>query len=128
LQGIQIERVERAAGGLVIEARARAAGVACPGCGTESVRVHGRYQRRVRDTALAGVPVVVRLQIRRFVYGQDSCPCRTFAEQIGGLTTPYGRHSPPLRSALTTIAVVLAGRPGARSPARWAWWSGGTRC
>jgi hypothetical protein len=38
----------------------------------------------------------------------------TFVEQIGGLTTPHSRYSPPLRTALTAIAVALAGRAGAR--------------
>jgi hypothetical protein len=38
----------------------------------------------------------------------------TFAEQIPGLTTPHARYSPRLRQALTAVAVVLAGRAGAR--------------
>ena len=34
--------------------------------------------------------------------------------QIPGLTAPHARYSPPLRAALTAIAVALAGRAGAR--------------
>lgn len=98
----------------MIKARPTASGAVCPDCGTESVRVHGRYQRRLRDTPLGGTLVEIELQIRRFVCEQGGCPRRTFAEQITGLTTPHARYSPPLRAALTSIAVALAGRAGAR--------------
>lgn len=114
LRGVQVQQVERAADRVVIKARAAASGAVCPDCGAESVRVHGRYQRSLRDAALGGTPLVIELQIRRFVCAQGGCPRRTFAEQITGLTTPHARYSPPLRAALTSIAVALAGRAGAR--------------
>lgn len=41
---------------------------ACPRSGCM-----GRYRRQLRDTALFGVPVVVRLRIRRFVCGNSGC-------------------------------------------------------
>jgi transposase len=109
-----VERVERTLAGLVVAARSAAAGGACPGCGVESVRVHGRYQRWLRDTAVGGVPVRIRLHVRRFVCRRAGCPRRTFAEQVAGLTTPHARLSPPLTAALTAIALGLAGRAGAR--------------
>ncbi|MFE9658296.1 ISL3 family transposase [Micromonospora sp. NPDC006431] len=101
-------------GGVVIEARSAQAWADCPGCGSTSARVHGRYRRRLADTALAGRPVVIRLRIRRFVCAESGCGRVTFVEQIPGLTTPHARHTPPLRAALTAIAVALAGRAGAR--------------
>jgi transposase len=58
--------------------------------------------------------VVIRLLVRRFVCGHADCSRRTFVEQVAGLTTPHARFSPPLRAALTSIAVALAGRAGAR--------------
>jgi len=76
--------------------------------------VHGRYHRRLADTALAGRPVVIRLLVRRPVCRQAECARVTFVEQVPGLTTPHSRYSPPLRKALTVIGVALAGRPGAR--------------
>jgi transposase len=97
----------------VIEASAAGSSAACPGCGAESIRVHGRYQRSLCDTPLGGAAVVIRLQIRRFICAAAGCARRTFAEQISGLTTPHARYSPLLRAALTAVAVALAGRPGA---------------
>jgi transposase len=78
------------------------------------VRVHGRYVRVLRDAPLAGTPVVIRLAVRRFVCDTAACRRRTFVEQVPGLTTAHARYSPPLRAALTAIAVALAGRAGAR--------------
>jgi transposase len=95
-------------------ARAAASAVPCPGCGTASGSVHGGYQRSLRDASLAGVQVLIRLWVRRFRCRADACGRRTFVEQIPGLTTPHARHTPPLRTALTAIAVALAGRAGAR--------------
>jgi transposase len=109
-----VDQVERTADGLLIDARAAAWSAACPGCGGESVRVHGRYQRLLGDAPLGGIRVVIRLLVRRFVCREPGCPRRTFAEQVPGLTTPHARYSPPLRAALTAIAVALAGRAGAR--------------
>jgi transposase len=54
------------------------------------------------------------VRIRRFVCAAAECARRTFAEQIDALTTPHARFSPLLRSALTSVAVALAGRAGAR--------------
>jgi transposase len=99
---------------VVIEARAAAAEAECPGCGTRSGRVHGRYQRRLADTPLAGQPVVIRLLVRRFVCAKPGCGRSTFAEQVTGLTAPHARYTPPLRAALTSIAIALAGRAGSR--------------
>jgi transposase len=98
----------------VIAASATAATADCPDCGTTAARVHGRYLRVLRDAPLAGTPVVIRLAVRRFVCDAAACRRRTFAEQVPGLTTPHARYSPPLRAALTAIAVALAGRAGTR--------------
>lgn len=98
----------------MVEARPTAATAECPSCGVTASRVHGRYQRMLRDCPLAGTPVVIRLTVRRFVCDVPACARRTFAEQVPGLTTPHARYSPLLRCALTAVAVALAGRAGAR--------------
>uniref|UniRef100_UPI0034DAF474 transposase family protein n=1 Tax=Paractinoplanes polyasparticus TaxID=2856853 RepID=UPI0034DAF474 len=54
----------------MIEARSGRDRTACPGCATESERVHGRCHRQLADTALAGRPVVIRLLIRRLTRGR----------------------------------------------------------
>jgi len=98
----------------VVDAKPSAAAAECPSCGVTTSRVHGSYQRMLHDWPLAGTPVVIRLTVRRFVCDAPACARRTFTEQVPGLTAPHARYSPPLREALTAIAVALAGRAGAR--------------
>jgi transposase len=83
-----VERVEQDAAGIRVRARAKAFAVACPACGGEFARVHSRYDRQVADAAIAGLPVVLRLPVRRLFCANGNCPKRTFAEQVPGLTTP----------------------------------------
>jgi transposase len=94
--------------------RARAADALCPQCGRASARVHGRYQRRLVDCSSGGRRVELRLIVRRFRCDRPGCPARTFAEQVGGLTTPYARFTVQAREALTRVGLALAGRAGAR--------------
>jgi hypothetical protein len=115
LRHVRIDRVEREPDLVVLTARAAVASVACPGCGTWSSSVHGNY---LRDAPLAGVPVLIRLRVRRFRCRADGRERRTFVEQVPELTTPHARYSPPFRAALAAVAVALAGRPGARLAGR----------
>ncbi|MEV4840541.1 transposase [Nonomuraea sp. NPDC049486] len=52
--------------------------------------------------------------MRRFFCGEPSCDREIFAEQVGGLTQRHARRSTALRTLLTSIAIALAGRAGAR--------------
>ncbi|MBT2395394.1 ISL3 family transposase [Streptomyces sp. ISL-100] len=79
-----------------------------------SWRVHGRYVRRLGDAPVAGSPVMIELIVRRFKCLSDRCSAVTFAEQVEGLTRPHARQTMLLRSMLASIALTLAGRPGAR--------------
>jgi transposase len=103
-----------------VVARTCAREVACPGCGTVSRRVHSRYQRRLADTASGCQEVLICLQARRFFCGNDACGKTTFAEQVPGLTTRYGRRTPGLEAVLQAVALALGGRAGARLSSRLA--------
>jgi transposase len=56
--------------------------------------------------------------VRRFFCDNPQCRARTFAEQPQMLAAPRARRTALLREALTTIAIALAGRAGARLAAR----------
>ena len=114
LSALCVERVQRVADRVVLEARVRAAAAACPRCGQVSGRVHGGYVRQLRDAAAGGVQVVILLRVRRFRCGNAACPAVTFAEQVAGLTSPHSRFTPLLRGLLTQIGLALAGRAGVR--------------
>ncbi|WP_405576420.1 ISL3 family transposase [Streptomyces sp. NBC_01092] len=114
VEGVLIEDVEPDGELVVVRARASAERAGCPACGTVSARVHSRYVRRLADSAVGGRPVVIELQVRRFRCCQGACPQATFAEQVDGLTFRHGRRSAGLQAVLERLAVMLAGRAGAR--------------
>ncbi len=115
---VRVEKVSDGEHDIHVRACAVAASATCPGCGTASLRVHARYQRRVADLPAGGRRVTIFLQVRRFVCAAPECAQRTFAEQVPGLTARRARVSVGLRRQLQTIAVALAGRPGTRLAAR----------
>lgn len=115
LAGVLLGPVQRLVdGSVLLDARARATDGACPWCRERSGRVHGRYLRRVSDAAIGGARVVIRLLVRRFRCLNTACSAVTFAEQVDGLTSPHARYTPLAKQLLTSIALALAGRPGAR--------------
>jgi transposase len=114
LAGLYVEQVQAAGEGVVLQARSRAAGAACPACGAWSLRVHSGYVRTVADGPAGGRPVVIRLAVRRFLCRNPACRSVTFAEQVDGLTGRYLRRSLPLLGLLAQVGLALAGRAGAR--------------
>jgi len=114
LAGLYVEQLQPAGAGVVMQARSRAEGAACPACGAWSSRVHSGYVRTVADGPAGGRPVVIRLAVRRFLCRNPACQNVTFAEQVDGLTGRYLRRSLPLLGLLAQVGLALAGRAGAR--------------
>ncbi|MET8763590.1 transposase [Lentzea sp. NPDC004782] len=56
--------------------------------------------------------------MRRFFCDNQTCPTKTFAEQVDGVTSPHARRSPQLRGMLQTIGLAVAARAGARLAGR----------
>ncbi|WP_151476050.1 ISL3 family transposase [Streptomyces albicerus] len=114
LENVLVESVEVTDMAVRVEALSTARQATCPGCGCLSGRIHGSYLRFPHDLPTAGKSVVVALRVRRFVCAEDSCPRKTFAEQVPGLTRRFGRRTERLRSTLISVGLALAGRAGAR--------------
>lgn len=106
----QGEVVRIAAGTSTVEA-------SCPECGVSSAWVHSRYRRTLWDLAACGRPLVIELDVRRFHCRELGCDRKIFAEQVPGLTQAHSRRTGALRGLLTSIAIALAGRAGARMAA-----------
>jgi transposase len=119
LASVSVERIYVAGRTVHVLARTCGSEAACPDCGTVSRRVHSRYRRQLADTASGGREVRVDLLVRRFFCG-GGCARKTFAEQVPGLTTRYGRRTCQLRGVLEAVALALAGRAGARLTRRLA--------
>ena len=98
---------------IAVRARTPAGPGACPGCGAESVRVHGYAERTVGDVPLDARQVMVRVGVRRLVCPTLGCR-RTFREQVPGVLERYQRRTPRLASQIGAVVRELAGRAGAR--------------
>ncbi|WP_244330221.1 ISL3 family transposase [Streptomyces prasinus] len=114
LDGLLVQDVQLVGDEVQVAARTCATGAGCPTCGALSLRVHSGYERRLTDAAVGGRRVVVRLRVRRFRCATAWCPRTTFVEQVAGLTFRHGRRSARLHTNLQAIALMLAGRAGAR--------------
>ena len=86
LSALVIEDVEDAGDVICVRARTRDAAVACPGCATETARVHEYRERTAADISVDGRRVLVRVRVRRMRCPVPDCRMQTFREQIDGAT------------------------------------------
>jgi hypothetical protein len=75
---------------------------------------HRVYRRTVTDLPLAGVQLVVPLQVRRFFCRHATGLQRVFAEQFPPLIPVHGRHRLGVSSALRHGGLAVGGRAGVR--------------
>lgn len=112
--GLIVEGVERESGVLVVTASGRAEVGTCPLCGTNSARVHSRYERRASDLPCAGQGVLLRILARRFRCLAPHCRREIFAERFGdGVLPPGSRRTTRLECIVHHLGLALGGRPGA---------------
>lgn len=108
-RGLALERVALEGGEAVIVVRAESRASVCPGCGASSDRVHSRYRRRLADLPIAGHPVQLVVNARRFYCTAVLCGRRIFAERFDrGLLAPWARRT----SRLDHIVHHLGNRLG----------------
>lgn len=108
---VLVERVVVESGVLRVAASTKGGtAAACPGCGASSMRVHSRYGRRIADAPVGTRPVLIELSVRRLFCDNSGCARVTFAEQVEGLTSRYGRRTPFLQRIVGALGVVLAAR------------------
>ena len=86
----------------------------CPACGGESERIHSRSTRTLADLPWQGIPVRVRLQVRRFFCDAADCVRRIFTERLPGVVAPSARRTDRLAAWFTQVAFALGGKAGAR--------------
>src|SRR5215212_3553516 len=86
----------------------------CPACGTRSARVHSRYTRTLADLPWQGIPVTVRLRVRRLFCDHKACNRAIFAERLPGLAAHYARRTERLESWFTHVSFALGGEAGSR--------------
>src|SRR5215470_1759026 len=114
LSALVIEDVEDAGEVIWVRARTRDGAVACPGCGTQTARVHGYHERTAADVPVDGRRVLVCVRVRRMRCPVPGCPRQTFREQVPGVLDRYQRRTTRLTGQVSVVARELAGRASAR--------------
>jgi transposase len=114
LSALVIEDVEDLGDVICVRAKTRDAVVACPGCGTETARVHEYRERTAADIPVDGRRVLVRVRVRRMRCPVLDCRMQTFREQVPGVLDRYQRRISRLTAQVSAVARELAGRASAR--------------
>jgi transposase len=114
LSALVIEDVQDAGEVIVVRARTRSGPTACPGCGTQTSRVHGYHERTPADVPVDGRRVLVKVRARRMRCPVLGCAVQTFREQVPGVLERYQRRTERLNGQVSAAARELAGRAGAR--------------
>src|SRR5258706_3620760 len=100
--------------GLVIAVRPVSRTSKCPGCKTNSERVHSRYHRRLADLPLAGRPVRLVVVARRFHCDAVLCGRRIFVERFDqDVLAPWARRTARLDHIVHHLGLALGGWPAA---------------
>jgi transposase len=79
--------IHAAENAITLAARTSSRVALCPVCAKRSVRVHSRYTRTLTDLPWQGIPVTVRLRVRRFFCDERTCGRAIFAERLPGVAT-----------------------------------------
>ena len=114
LSALAIEDIEDAGQVIVVRARTRGGPAACPGCGAETVRVHGYRERTAAGVPVDGRRVVVKVRVRRMRCPAPDGKVQTFREQVPGVLERYQRRTSRLTAQVSAVARELAGRASAR--------------
>jgi transposase len=77
LSALVVGDVEDAGGVIVVRAATRDEPVACPGCGSETARVHGYHERTPADVPVDGRRVLVKVKARRMRCPVPGCAVQT---------------------------------------------------
>jgi transposase len=100
--------------GIVILLAGKEASAPCPGCLQPARRVASRYLRTIADLPLRELPVMLRLEVRRFFCDNAECQQKVFAEQFPELVRKRARTTIDHEKSLVRIGLICGGEQGAR--------------
>jgi transposase len=114
-QILKLEKIVQMSGAITLFVGSVQAVVNCPSCQTVTNKVHSRYERAAADLPWVGIPVRLRLRVRKFFCHNSECNQRIFCEQLPEVVDRYAHRTDRLNEALSSIGFALGGRPGAKA-------------
>jgi hypothetical protein len=97
--------------GVSVEAEGQSS-APCPACGRLSRARHSRYWRTLKDLAVQGQAVTLRLHVSRWRCRQARCATQVFTERLPGVCVPHGRHTQRFAAIIHLVGYALGGRGG----------------
>jgi len=113
LYNLAVRSVVATEKGWMVEAEGQR-GAICPSCGLVSHSRHSRYWRQVKDLALQGTAVTLKLRMGRWGCRTPVCQRQIFTERVAGVLVPYAQQTNRLAETGTLVGRALGGRPGER--------------
>ena len=114
-QILKLEKIVQMSGAITLSVSSAQAIVICPSCQTVTSKVHSRYERAAADLPWEGIPVRLRLQVRKFFCPNSECHRRIFCERLPEVVARYAHRTDRLNEAFSSIGFALGGRPGAKA-------------
>src|SRR3954453_7577575 len=112
-ESLELKRLEISQHHLTLFVSTTATRAQCSVCSCVSDRVHSYYTRTLADLPWHGVPVTLRLRIRRFFCQQSGCRRAIFAQWIPEVAD-YARKTERLERALSLVGFALEREAGYR--------------
>lgn len=117
-QDVSLEEMNVEKESITVRARSNQVKALCPKCNAESVHIHSRYIRIVKDLPCFGLSVKINLKAKRFFCLNLGCNQQIFCERLKTVVKERGHFSIRLNQIMSFIALVNGGEMGARLASR----------
>ena len=114
ITGLELTDVKYEEGQFIVDAHLASTTAQCPKCQETSQRIHSYYQRRIADLPWAGCPVLLVLQVRRFLCRNSLCKRHIFCERLAPEVAAYARRTTRLHKQVRVLALGMGGEQTAR--------------
>jgi len=113
-KSLVLRKVERDAGGWIVDAAVSPEEVSCPDCGQPSNSRHSKYIRQLWDLPVQGRMLRLRIQLSRWRCRNACCKRKIFCQRLSQVARCHARETQRFGQMLEQIAYALGGQPGQR--------------
>jgi transposase len=92
-QILKLEKIVQMSGAITLFVGSVQTVVNCPSCQTVTSKVHSRYERAAADLPWEGIPVRLKLRVRKFFCHNSECNQRIFCEQLPEVVDRYAHRT-----------------------------------
>lgn len=85
-------------------------GARCPVCGQFSNHVKGCYQRSLQGLEIAGHPLTLMVNVRKFRCSNTACQRKVFSEPLSALASSYARNTRKVEERIRSMSLKTTSR------------------